>query len=599
MLAMAGMLLAGSAAASPLRDAPRGIFDGSRAVPGSKIEVNGRTFVVGDPAMLKTSDATPRKSRRVVEVPEVIKKPEGTPQEYSKTSGGYYFYGNYNAYQDAAQAATIYWDGDDAYIYNILSYKETDTYVKGKREGDKLVVPLNKPVDQDQDYYINLGLLRTDIVVMDSDSADPEDPDTVTYIFFLYNEDYDTVEYSIGADGKLELEIPELPEGAHAPDDGYIHLNPADYGFPDYCLGFYYSDDKLWTGDGDIFQTYEEFNYQLVEVPAGAQFNYYSYVNSDDNGVLVYVARVGDKLYFKGLSAFAPEAVFMANLVQTDKGLEAQVPQLQYIGKSQDGYYNLITRTAKTDRWGNADLAADDVPAVFSVETDENGVITSLMADNQTNIPIFNYADDFYDPYDEFPGVKLKYQETLAGEPLAPYGAYFEDHSQWLGAYWLFFFLDMFTEQGTILDVDQLYYRIYVNGEPFEFVQHNGNDLKGNFVTMYLGMQPATTLVPFTFYNGQDIFYDEYHLYYVGFYDVEGFETIGVQTVYTFGGEEKCSEIQTINVKDVVKVDEIEINESGEAVYYNLQGQRVANPERGIYIRFQNGKASKMIFGRQ
>ena len=593
MLAMAGMLLTGSAAASPLRDAPRGIFDGSRALPGSKIEVNGRTFVVGDPTMLKTS--TPRKSRRVVEVPEVIEKPEGTPQEYSKTSGGYYFYGNYNAYQDAAQAATIYWDGDDAYIYNILSYKETDTYVKGKREGDKLVVPLNKPVDKDQDYYINLGLLRTDIVVMDSDSADPEDPDTVTYIYFLYNEDYDTVEYSIGANGKLELEIPKLPEGASAPDDGFIHLNPADYGFPDYCLGFYYSDDETWTGDGDIFQTYEEFNYQLVDVPEGAQFNYYSYVNSDDNGVLVYVARVGDKLYFKGLSAFAPEAVFMANLVQTDKGLEAQVPQFQYIGKSQDGYYNLLTRTAKTDRWGNADLAADDVPAIFSVETDENGVIISLMADNQNNIPIFNYADDFYDPYDEFPGVKLKYQETLAGEPLAPYGAYFEDHSQWLGAYWLFFYLDMFTEQGTILDVDQLYYRIYVNGEPFEFKQHNGNDLKGNFVTMYLGMNPATTLVPFTFYNGQDIFYDEYHLYYVGFYDVEGFETIGVQTVYTYGGGEKCSEIQTINVKEVVKVDEIGINEPGEAVYYNLQGQRVANPDRGIFIRVQNGEAVKIV----
>lgn len=588
---LGALLIAGSAAAAPTRSS-RG-----QLTPGSKIEVNGKTFVIGDPDMLKSANiATPRKSRRVVEVPEVIKKPEGTPQEYSKTSGGYYFYGNYNAYQDAAQAATIYWDGDDAYIYNILSYKETDTYVKGKREGNKLVVPLNKPVDQDQDYYINLGLLRTDIVVMDSDSADPEDPDTVTYIFFLYNEDYDTVEYTISDDGELELQIPNLPDGTEKPDDGYIHLNPADYGFPDYCLGFYYTDDDTWTGDGDIFQTYEEFNYQLVDVPEDAVFNYYSYVNSDDNGVLVYVAKVGDKLYFKGLSAFAPEAVFMANLVQTDKGLEAQVPQFQYIGKSQDGYYNLLTRTAKTDRWGNIDLSSDDVPAIFSVETDENGVIISLIADNQNNIPIFNYADDFYDPYDEFPGVKLKYQETLAGEPVAPHGAYFEDHSKWLGAYWLFFYLDMFTEQGTILDVNELYYRIYVNGEPFEFKQHNGNDLKGNFVTMYLGMQPATTLVPFTFYNGQDIFYDEYHLYYVGFYDVEGFETVGVQTVYTYGGEEKCSEIQTINVKDVVKVEGIEADIDAAPVYYNLQGQRVANPMPGqILIRVINGKAEKVL----
>lgn len=585
-LVLISLLIAGSAAAAPV--APR---RGS-LTPGSKIEANGRTFVIGDPNTLPQSSA-PRKARRVVEVPEVIRTPQGAPQEYSKTSGGYYFYGNYNAYQDAAQAATIYWDGDDAYIYNILSYKETDTYVKGTRSGNKLIVPLNKPVDQDDDFYINLGLLRTDIAVAANDSDDPDDPDTVTYIFFLYNEDYDTVEYTIGADGKLTLEIPKLPEGVEAPDDGYVHLNPADYGFPDYCLGFYYTDDETWTGDGDIFQTYEKFDYQLVDVPEGAEFNYYSYVNSDDNGVLVYVAKVGDKLYFKGLSAFAPEAVFMADLVQTDKGLEARVPQNQYIGKSQDGYYNLLTRTAKSDRWGNIDLADPDVPALFTVDTDENGVMTALRADGKDNILIFNYADDFYDPYDEFPGITLRYQESLAGEPMAPYGAYFEDHSQWLGAFWLFFFLDMFTEQGTILDVNELYYRIYVNGEPYEFEQHNGNDLKGNFVTMYQGIRPATTLIPFSFYNGQDIFYDEYHLYYVAFYDVEGFETVGVQAVYTFGGEEKCSEICTVDVSGVNDIA-ADVCESGEPVYYNLQGTKVADPDHGIYIMVQNGKARKI-----
>lgn len=33
---------------------------------------------------------------------------------------------------------------------------------------------------------------------------------------------------------------------------------------------------------------------------------------------------------------------------------------------------------------------------------------------------------------------------------------------------------------------------------------------------------------------------------------------------------------------------------NGEAVYYNLQGQRVANPEKGLYIRLQGGKATKV-----
>ncbi len=33
---------------------------------------------------------------------------------------------------------------------------------------------------------------------------------------------------------------------------------------------------------------------------------------------------------------------------------------------------------------------------------------------------------------------------------------------------------------------------------------------------------------------------------------------------------------------------------AGEAVYFNLQGQRVANPENGLYIRLQGGKATKV-----
>lgn len=33
----------------------------------------------------------------------------------------------------------------------------------------------------------------------------------------------------------------------------------------------------------------------------------------------------------------------------------------------------------------------------------------------------------------------------------------------------------------------------------------------------------------------------------------------------------------------------------GEAVYYNLQGVRVANPERGIFVKVQNGKAVKVV----
>lgn len=43
-----------------------------------------------------------------------------------------------------------------------------------------------------------------------------------------------------------------------------------------------------------------------------------------------------------------------------------------------------------------------------------------------------------------------------------------------------------------------------------------------------------------------------------------------------------------------VGVSKIETVGEGEAVYYNFQGTRVENPEKGMYIRVQNGKATKV-----
>lgn len=42
-------------------------------------------------------------------------------------------------------------------------------------------------------------------------------------------------------------------------------------------------------------------------------------------------------------------------------------------------------------------------------------------------------------------------------------------------------------------------------------------------------------------------------------------------------------------------VESVTVEEDGEAVYYNLQGVKVENPEKGIYVKVQNGKAEKVV----
>ena len=44
------------------------------------------------------------------------------------------------------------------------------------------------------------------------------------------------------------------------------------------------------------------------------------------------------------------------------------------------------------------------------------------------------------------------------------------------------------------------------------------------------------------------------------------------------------------------EISTIESDENAEAVYYNLQGVRVANPSNGLYIVVKGNKSSKVIF---
>lgn len=42
-------------------------------------------------------------------------------------------------------------------------------------------------------------------------------------------------------------------------------------------------------------------------------------------------------------------------------------------------------------------------------------------------------------------------------------------------------------------------------------------------------------------------------------------------------------------------ISDITVDAAGEAVYYNLNGVKIANPENGLFIKVQGGKATKVI----
>jgi hypothetical protein len=58
--------------------------------------------------------------------------------------------------------------------------------------------------------------------------------------------------------------------------------------------------------------------------------------------------------------------------------------------------------------------------------------------------------------------------------------------------------------------------------------------------------------------------------------NMSGIET-GVEELFE---EEQADEVEGVEV---------------ETIYYNLQGQRVKNPDRGIYIRVRGNRADKVV----
>ena len=46
---------------------------------------------------------------------------------------------------------------------------------------------------------------------------------------------------------------------------------------------------------------------------------------------------------------------------------------------------------------------------------------------------------------------------------------------------------------------------------------------------------------------------------------------------------------------DTTAIEEVEAEEEAPVEYYNIQGVRVVNPEKGLYIKRQGNKVTKVI----
>lgn len=518
---------------------------------------------------------------------DIITTPKGNPVNYNKNAAGTFVFNNAISMYKDDFPAMIYWaDNNEVYFKNIISVFPDEYYVKGTVSGNKITLPMNQTIeyDADYDYGVNIGVLKTVPTVENGQEV----------YTFEYVPDIESVEFTIGNDGSVEMVLPGKPFDGETP--------------PEYVLGIYYTDDLQFLGYSDFSQKYTKLDLELITIPAGLETQQYVYIDDYNYASVVEVARDKEYLYIKGLTEMLPEGTIRAKI----NGNVATVAQNQYVGVYYDQYYIFTKVLYDNPDYDETDFDTD--PFIFAPDNvgfeliidDEN---QTIYADKKGVYLSFHCdANDFLNSLGFFSEFVLKYQKSFEGVPSNPVNLEYTTEYSFQGFNDFFFTLSNFSTEGTLLDVSVLYYEVYVNGEPLVFQQKEIPNLQGTDVVAYPEVPFPVIYLPYEFNNNEDIFKFTYNQFDIGIY-TDDVKTVGVQSIYHYNDVFTYSDVVTLNVETGETtvapgenaVQTILDNEVVATEYYTLDGRRINNPEKGICIkvsRAANGKTSveKVVF---
>lgn len=502
----------------------------------------------------RTSAVKFQKAPAKVSSADVITEVEGTRQNMTATGSGFYAYWFWvMQYENQSVAShVVYGENNEVYFCDFMPNAATGTYVKGVKDGDKVVVDLGQVVtfNDEQGYGLQLAVL---------DYVEEEDPETGEVSGWYYtNEEAESVTFAMTEDGGMVLD--SLGE--------------------DQLLGYIYTDDLSWSAYGVYELSMVTFNEVAVTPPAdyGVVDKFFQVINGD-TGYSVNWAPGFDDWYLQGLSSYMPEAWVKGN-VTYDESTTATIaiPQLQYVG-IYSGMY-IYTMCAKLT-WEDGQIVdAEIMPEDYCYELNWDMESNTVTAKDPEVTFILNAAKDRIYYLQLFDNLKMIHQEDFAGTPANPYNLSFNDTLADYGYSGFYFTVPSISTEGTLLDSNDLYYVVYVDGDEWTFEPEE------------YGTDEAIEEVPWDLAL--------YYIYHLGGaqrevdFFVEGITTLGVQSVYKYNDEETRSDIVSINLED--GVEGIAADKKIASVkYYGIDGREVANPAAGIFVKrvtFEDGSVA-------
>lgn len=449
-------------------------------------------------------------------------------------------------------------DTETVYLKNPLPRYTFGSYIKGTlvENDDEMYMEFELPQFLALNGYGNGAVLALSKIIVD------EYDNT-----FLENVTYEkhTIRYVMDENENWVLDIPEgygIGNFLSAADDEPTSKIPF---WKDLVTSATYSDKE---------------NRIATIMPEGAGAEQYGMVFSNGDRTKVVTAGFqDDTVYIQGISKDYRNACITGKI----NGDKVVFESGQYLGESKDYSYFLVFNEAELVNINQYNEEIWEFPGKIlpSVEADfdaENKIISfpldmAMFINVGTSDPLY-YADffvgSFFAPRTITPATPVNPSiiEIMPFEASFGYGG-------------ISFDLPLLGTKGEVLNPDLYTYVIYFDEEPYTFTP-----------ALYPGIEKPMEQIPYDFDDKNDDIRAD-GIFHVVLWKLDGFSTIGIQAVYSVGGIVNKSEIVTANISGN-GVDDVTVENGVSAIeYFDLTGNKVENPGKGIYIRkmtFNNGK---------
>lgn len=351
-------------------------------------------------------------------------------------------------------------------------------------------------------------------------------------------------------------------------EDGVITLRSSDE-FPMFGICNADNSEEVYQNAKDLrFTPVKNVNDKLT------RYNY-SYVYNDETNATQTTAAAykegDDILWVKGFVPKYPDS--WVKIEKTDGAFFAKSFQVQSYFSSEDPI--VFAAYDGTDLLTALPVAVDETTGKI---TAANAAVSMCTATSDgSNFEVFIVYSD----------LTLTQTELRMAKPAAPVFVSYDGSSSEKE----FIFSAKATDTaGDALPQDCLSFQLYIDGAPYIFTTAD-----------YKWISADMPVIPYTFDNYNFFSKGSDNKRYVYLQNMsDDVKTIGVETVYTVDGQTYASNRLTYDIvsgKATTVIEDIAIDSAEDVKFFNLQGQRVANPENGkVYIRVQGDKATKVAY---